>query len=57
MSDLTDNLFYASAEQIWLCMRLNNAAKWACDRPAEDADFGKKKSYFKMKLILILTGM
>ena len=25
MSDLTDNLFYPSAELIWLCIRLNNA--------------------------------
>ena len=33
-------------------------AKWACDRLTEDADFGtKKKSFFQMKLILILTGM
>ena len=26
MSDLTDNLFYLSAERIWLCIRLNNAS-------------------------------
>ena len=32
-------------------------AKWVCDRLIEDADFGKKKSYFQMKLILILAGM
>ena len=32
-------------------------AKWAFDRLTEVADFGKKKSYFQMKLILILTGM
>ena len=32
-------------------------AKWACDRLIEDADFGKKKSSFQMKLILILAGM
>ena len=31
-------------------------AKWACDRLTEDADFGKKKSSFQMKLILILAG-
>ena len=30
--------------------------KWACDRPTEDADSGKKSS-FQMKLILILAGM
>ena len=41
--DLTDNLFYPSAERIWLCIRLNNAGKWACDRLTEDDDFGKKK--------------
>ena len=28
-----------------------------CDRLTEDADFGKKKSSFQMKLILILPGM
>ena len=32
-------------------------AKWACDRLTEDADFGKKKSSFQKKLILILAGM
>ena len=32
-------------------------AKWACDRPTEDADLGKNKSSFQMKLILILAGM
>ena len=32
-------------------------AKWACDRFTEDADFGKKKSYFQMNLILILAEM
>ena len=42
MSDLTDNLFYPSGEQICLCIRLNNAGKWPCDRLTEDADFGKK---------------
>ena len=26
-SDLTDNYFYSSAERIWLCIRLNNAAQ------------------------------
>ena len=53
MSDLTDNLFYPSAERIWLCIRF---AKWVCDRFTEDPDFGKKKSSFQMKLILILAG-
>ena len=43
MTDLTDNFFYPSAERIWLCIRLNNVEKWACDRLTEDADFGKKK--------------
>ena len=38
MPDLTDNLFYPSAEQRW--------TKWACDRLTEDADFGKKKIIF-----------
>ena len=32
-------------------------AKWACDRLTEDADFGKKKSSFQLKLILILADM
>ena len=32
-------------------------AKSACDRLSEDADFGKKKSSFQLKLILILAGM
>ena len=40
MSDLTDNI------RIWLCIRLNNAGKWACDRFTEDVDFGKKKIIF-----------
>ena len=32
-------------------------AKWACDRFTEDAEYGKKKTSFQMKLILILAGM
>ena len=32
-------------------------AKWTYDLLTEDADFGKKKSSFQMKLILILAGM
>ena len=32
-------------------------AKWACDQLTEDADFGKKKLSFQMKLILILAVM
>ena len=40
-----------------LGIRLNNAGKWGCNRLTEDADFGKKKTYFQMKLILILAGM
>ena len=40
-----------------LFFRLNNANKWSCDRLTEDADFGKKRSFFQMKLILILAGM
>ena len=31
-------------------------AKWACNRLTEDADFGKKKTFFQMKFILILAG-
>ena len=46
MSDLTDNQFQPSAERTWLCIRLNNAGKWACDRHTEDAVFGKKKIIF-----------
>ena len=42
MSALTDNLFYPSEERLWMCIRLNNAGKWACDRLTEDADLGKK---------------
>ena len=30
----------------WLCIRLDNAGKWACDRLTEDADFGKKNYIF-----------
>ena len=56
-SDLADNQFYPSAERICLCIRLNNAGKWACNRLTEDADFSKKKSSFQMKIILILAGM
>ena len=29
----------------------------ACDRLTEDADFGKKKLFLQIKLILILAGM
>ena len=43
MSDLTDQ-FYPAAERIWLCIRLNNVGKWACDRLTEDADIAKKKN-------------
>ena len=32
-------------------------ANWAWDRLTEDADFGKKKSSFQIKFILILAGM
>ena len=46
-----------STERMWLCIRLNNAGKWACDRLTDNADFGKKKSSFQIKLILILAGM
>ena len=45
MSHLTDNQFYPSAERIWLCVRLNNVGKQACDRLTEDADFGKKINF------------
>ena len=36
-----------SAERIWLCISLNKAGKWACDRLTEDAYFGKKNHLFK----------
>ena len=39
-----------------MCIRLNNAGKWACDRLTEDSDFSKKKSFFQMKHILIFVG-
>ena len=39
-----------------LCIRLNKAGKWACNRLTEDADLGKQESFFRMKLILILAG-
>ena len=42
MSNLLEK-FYPSAERIWLCICLNSSGKWACDRPAEGADFDKKK--------------
>ena len=32
-------------------------AKWAYDRLTEDADFGKTKLSFQMKLILLMAGM
>ena len=57
LPDLTDNQFYPSEERICLCIRLNNAGKWACDRLTEDDDFGKKKSSLQMKLILISAGI
>ena len=31
-----------SAKRIWLCIRLNNAGKWDCDRLTEDVDFSTK---------------
>ena len=46
MPDLPDNWFYSSAERLWLCIRLNNTGKWACDQLTEDADFAKKKIIF-----------
>ena len=39
MSDVTNNQFYPSAEQVWFCIPL---AKWACDPLIKDADFDKK---------------
>ena len=54
MPDLTDNLFYPSAERIWLCIRF---AKWVSDRLTEDADFGKKKeSIFSNEVHFDLGG-
>ena len=35
MSDLTDNMFYPSAERIWLCTRLTNAETY-CNIPFYD---------------------
>ena len=52
LSDLTDNLFYPSAEQI----RLYNAGKSACDRLTENADFGKKKIIFSDEAHFDLDG-
>ena len=46
MSDLTDNSFYVSAERIWLCIRLNNAGKWARDRYTEDVDIWQNEIIF-----------
>ena len=58
MSDLTDNQFYSSPEQIWLCIHLNFAS---LSRPAIDSQkmpiLGKKRSSFQMKLILILADI
>ena len=48
--------FYPSAERIWLCIRLKNARKWACDRLTEDADFGKKKIIFSDEAHFDLGG-
>ena len=31
---------------MWLCIRLNNAVKWACDRLTEDSDFAENKIIF-----------
>ena len=56
MSDLTDNWFYPFGARIWLCIRLNNAGKWACDRLKEDADFGKKKIIFSDEAQFDLGG-
>ena len=39
---------------IWHCWHF---AKWGWDQFTENANFGKKKSSFQMKLILILAGM
>ena len=32
---------------MWLCIRLNNAGKWSCDRLTEDADLGRKNHLFR----------
>ena len=39
-----------------MCIRLNNAGKWACDRLTEDVDFGKKKIIFSDKAHFDLGG-
>ena len=35
---LTSAYFVNAAERIWLCIRLNNAGKWASDQLTEDAE-------------------
>ena len=47
MSSLTDIWFYPSAERLWLCIRLYNAEKWACDLPI----LAKKKSSFQIRYV------
>ena len=41
---------------MWLCIRLNNAGKWACDQLTENADFGKKKIIFSNEAHFDLGG-
>ena len=58
MSDLTDNQFYLFSTDMVVVHTLEQ--RWEILRQidiTEDADFGKKKSSFQMKLILILAGM
>ena len=55
MCDLIDNLFYPSAERIWLCICLNNAGKY-CDITLKIMVMLQKckmckKSSFQMKFI------
>ena len=47
MSDLTYNLFYPSAERIWLNMVEYTLEQRDCDRLTEDADFGKRNHLFR----------
>ena len=41
---------------MWLCICLNNAGMWICDRLVEDADLGKKKIIFSNEAHFDLGG-
>ena len=40
---------------MWLCICLNNAGKWACDRLTKD-EFGQKKIIFSDEVHIDLDG-